>query len=95
MIKQVSFCGSIGLGASSADYAQSGSTKTGWSAIQDHLLDHDGDMMNDFAEDIDTLLVFVSHRINLRYHFSDDFSVIGWPVLRRTHGVRHLHLPRS
>ena len=43
---------------SSDDYPQSHSS--GWNAIQTHMLAHDEDMIGDFADDIDTLLVFVS-----------------------------------
>ena len=32
----------------------------GWDLMQDTILSHDEDMIADFADDIDTLLVFVS-----------------------------------
>ena len=32
----------------------------GWDFIQERILSHDEDMIGDFADDIDTLLVFVS-----------------------------------
>ena len=35
------------------------SEATGWDAIQESMLNHDGDKFGDFADDIDTLLVFV------------------------------------
>ena len=35
------------------------SEATGWDAIQESMLNHDGDKLGDFADDIDTLLVFV------------------------------------
>ena len=38
----------------------SGSALTGWDFIQEKILSHDEDMIADFADDIDTLLVFVS-----------------------------------
>ena len=34
----------------------------GWDLMQDTILSHDEDMIADFADDIDTLLVFVSAR---------------------------------
>ena len=33
----------------------------GWDFIQEKALSHDEDMISDYADDIDTLLVFVSH----------------------------------
>ena len=39
---------------------QSGATLKGWDFIQERILTHDEDMIADFADDIDTLLVFVS-----------------------------------
>ena len=43
-----------------------GSTLKGWEFIQETILSHDEDMIADFADDIDTLLVFVS---DLLYNF--------------------------
>ena len=40
--------------------SQEGSTLRGWELIQQTILSHDEDMMAGFADDIDTLLVFVS-----------------------------------
>ena len=37
-----------------------GSALTGWDFIQEKVLSHDEDMIADHADDIDTLLVFVS-----------------------------------
>ena len=37
-----------------------GSALTGWDFIQEKILSHDEDMIADHADDIDTLLVFVS-----------------------------------
>ena len=34
---------------------------TGWNAIQYHMLSHDDAMIEDFADDIDTLLVVVRY----------------------------------
>ena len=36
----------------------------GWDFIQDRMLSHDENMISDYADDIDTLLVFVS-RVSL------------------------------
>ena len=38
----------------------------GWDFIQERILSHDEDMIGDFSDDIDTLLVFVS-AYHLRY----------------------------
>ena len=39
---------------------QNGARLEGWSFIQEKVLSHDEDMLSDYADDIDTLLVFVS-----------------------------------
>ena len=46
-----------------------GSALTGWDFIQEKMLSHDEDMISDYADDIDTLLVFVSinRSLALRY----------------------------
>ena len=31
----------------------------GWAGIEHHMVKHDSDMVKDYADDIDTLLVFV------------------------------------
>ena len=38
-----------------------GTALTGWDFIQEKILSHDEDMIADFMDDIDTLLVFVSN----------------------------------
>ena len=35
----------------------------GWDLIQDTILSHDEDVISDFADDIDALLVFVSAKL--------------------------------
>ena len=37
-----------------------GTRLEGWDFIQEKILSHDEDMISDYADDIDTLLVFVS-----------------------------------
>lgn len=37
-----------------------GKTLSGWAGIEDHLMTNDAGEMEDYADDIDTLLVFVS-----------------------------------
>ena len=32
---------------------------SGWAGIEDHLMTHDGGEMQDYSDDIDTMLVFV------------------------------------
>ena len=39
---------------------QSKTSLKGWECMQETLLSHDEDMISDFVDDIDTLLVFVS-----------------------------------
>ena len=39
---------------------QGGTRLGGWDFIQEKVLSHDEDMISDYADDIDTLLVFVS-----------------------------------
>ena len=39
---------------------QAGSTLKDWEFVQETILSHDEDMIADFTDDIDTLLVFVS-----------------------------------
>ena len=39
---------------------QNGAPLKDWDFIQERILSHDEDMIADFADDIDTLLVFVS-----------------------------------
>ena len=39
---------------------QNGTRLEGWDFIQEKALSHDEDMISDYADDIDTLLVFVS-----------------------------------
>ena len=36
----------------------------GWEAIQEYMLSHDEDMIGDFTDDIDTLLVFVRDNVS-------------------------------
>ena len=40
-----------------------GTPLKGWDFIQEKVLSHDEDMIADYADDIDTLLVFVSRNI--------------------------------
>ena len=42
------------------DLQPDGSRLQGWNFIQEKMLSHDEDMIADYADDIDTLLVFVS-----------------------------------
>ena len=42
------------------NFGQNGTPLKGWAFIQDKVLSHDEDMISDYADDIDTLLVFVS-----------------------------------
>ena len=44
------------------DFQPDGTQLEGWNFIQEKVLSHDEDMIADFADDIDTLLVFVSSR---------------------------------
>ena len=44
---------------------QNGGRLEGWNFIQEKVLSHDEDMIADFADDIDTLLVFVSAKFLL------------------------------
>ncbi|KAJ3554872.1 hypothetical protein NM688_g2880 [Phlebia brevispora] len=44
--------------ADSIDDDKDSSKLTGWDAIQKNIFSHDSDMIDDFADDIDTLLVF-------------------------------------
>ena len=39
---------------------QGGVPLKGWDFLQERILSHDEDMIGDFADDMDTLLVFVS-----------------------------------
>ena len=39
---------------------QGGAPLKDWDFVQERILSHDEDMIADFADDIDTLLVFVS-----------------------------------
>lgn len=47
----------------------SGATLSGWTGIEHHMAKHDTGMVKDYADDIDTLLVFVSI-LNLSHHIS-------------------------
>ena len=42
------------------DLQPDGTRLEGWNFIQEKMLSHDEDMIADYADDIDTLLVFVS-----------------------------------
>ena len=42
------------------DTCDEGPEMDGWAGIEDHLMKHDSRVLKDHAEDIDTLLVFVS-----------------------------------
>ena len=46
-------------------WVQGGIPLKGWDFIQERILSHDEDMIADFADDIDTLLVFVSINISV------------------------------
>ena len=67
---------------------------TGWEFVQETMLRHDEDMIVDFADDIDTLLVFVSLDTSGvdRLTFP---SLLGWSFLLRAHGVPHFVLRPS
>ena len=66
---------------------QAGATLKGWDFIQEKILSHDEDMIGDFTDDIDTLLVFVS--VWSRFTSpSIERRTKGRPVLRGAHRVR-------
>ena len=46
------------------------SSAKGWDVIQEKVRNHDEDMIGDFADDVDTLLVFVSI-VALNVHLAD------------------------
>ena len=41
------------------DYASA--NVSSWAGIEDHMMKHDTAMVKDYVDDIDSLLVFVSH----------------------------------
>ena len=63
---------------------QGNSTLEGWEFVQETMLSHDEDMIADFADDIDTLLVFVSIAV-IGWAQLTSTSLTGWPFLRRPH----------
>lgn len=44
--------------------AQASSQPSGWPAVEEYVQEHDESMVRDYADDVDTLLVFVSHTSN-------------------------------
>ena len=52
--------GRVSITSTKLIHCQAGSTLKDWEFVQETILSHDEDMIADFTDDIDTLLVFVS-----------------------------------
>ena len=69
-----------------AYWLQGGEPLKAWDFVQERILSHDEDMISDFADDIDTLLVFVSTLgCTLRRPYSLVLCETGRLVLRIPH----------
>ena len=78
-----------------AHWLQGGEPLKAWDFVQERILSHDEDMISDFADDIDTLLVFVSTLgCTLRRPYSLVLCETGRLVLRRLDSIPH-SLPRT
>ena len=75
--------------------SQAGVALQGWDLIQETVLSHDEDMIADFADDIDTLLVFVSsHLCSYTIRRDDSLVCVGRSFLRCDNSFRHhVHRP--
>lgn len=70
----------------------------GWAGIEQHLLTYDADRIQGYAEDIDTLLVFVSRKLFgvRRTLESKEFTIIvGWSILLNPVCVCRTNLPAA
>lgn len=60
---------------------------SGWGGIEDHLSKYDSGWAKDYADDIDTLLVFVCVVFS-KLPLTDHYLVIGGSVFRGAHRLR-------
>ena len=66
----------------------SGTALAGWEFIQEKILSSDEDMIADYADDIDTLLVFVSRNMLAQTILMFEM-LVGWPFLRCSLRICH------
>ena len=66
---------------------------TGWAGVEDHLMKNDTGMMKDYADDIDTLLVFVSPKNE--HTLQSNKPNIGGFIFRYTHDLCCSNLPAA